>query len=96
MTKGKRDAGTEISLQNRVRNQVCELVFPFVESKQLSYVEAATACFGATAVFLALLKPEARELLSRELEANLLDHANKRAADLRSGAFDADISRSKS
>jgi hypothetical protein len=77
--------------QTALRNRLCEDALAALTRGDVGIVEAVVACMGATATVLALLSPDSRERLVLELEGKLLEHANKRADDIRSGRFDAEI-----
>ena len=74
--------------QIALRNKLAEIARHAVESGDVNLVEAAVACWGAATVFLGCLQPEAREAACIYLDGQLLERANKRARELRSGEFD--------
>lgn len=77
-------SGAQIVLRNKIAN----IARQSVERGDMDLVNAAIACWGAATVFLGCLPPAARERACIELDGMLLEHANKRARELRSGAFD--------
>jgi hypothetical protein len=71
--------------QIALRNKLADLARQSVEAGDINL---AIACWGAATVFLGCLPPNSRETACAYLDGQLLDHANKRARELRSGAFD--------
>ena len=77
--------------QNVLRNELCATLIAALTSRRVTQIEAVVACMGAAAVVLGTCKPELRERLAVELDGKLLEHANQRAKEIRSGAFDREV-----
>lgn len=74
--------------QKALKEELVAACLRSLTAEQVNLIEAAVACMGAAAVVLGCLPPEAREAAAVELDGKLLEHANKRAAEIRSGEFD--------
>lgn len=77
----------------KVRDEVCMLVMERFKSEigrdvVAGSIRAAVQCMGAAACFAGLLPMKAREEIATQFADAFLDHANKRAAEIRSGKFD--------
>lgn len=80
--------------QTQMRNEIIAVAFKYIDKDDLKssdVVEAFVACMGAAAVCAAVLQPAARERLIEETEGKLLEHANKRAQEMRSGQLDRQL-----
>ena len=77
-----------MSEQNELRDRIVSLCFDYIDKDITNCVSAFVACVGATAICAAVLPPAARETLIVEAEGSLLEHANKRAREMRSGELD--------
>lgn len=80
--------------QLQLRDQLCRLLMDYVgdaDPPQPRMIEAIVASMGAAAVMMGCLEPAAREIVALEIDGKLLDHANKRAIEIRSGSFDEAI-----
>jgi hypothetical protein len=80
-----------VSGQTELRNEMTAAVLRALESGAVTTYEAAVACMGTTAIVLAAFNPATREAVALELEGKLLEHANKRASEMRSGALDREL-----
>lgn len=79
--------------QVKLRNELCSVLLPAIERKQVNLIEAAVAAMGAAAVVIACLPPDARAVLIEGIQAALPDHVAKRAAEIRDGRFDDMLAR---
>jgi len=77
-----------MSGQHRLRTELCKTVLLRLSDGDVTPVEAVVACMGVAAVVLGTFPPKARERLALELDGKLLEHANQRAKEIRSGEFD--------
>lgn len=81
--------------QGELRDEITSAVLGWINERDGNpghLIEAAVACMGAAAICLGCLSPSARERAADSLAMSLLDHANKRAEEIRSGAFDSNRS----
>lgn len=77
--------------QIEMRNELTAIAFKYLESEKINIVQAYIACIGAAAICAAILPDKSRERLIEATEGTLLAHANKRAQEIRSGAFDSEL-----
>lgn len=87
---GKVDAA-EIS-QGELRDELTTHVLAWLKKNGGTpehLINAAVACMGVTAICLGCLPPDARDQVSNEICASLLDHANKRSGEIRRGELDS-------
>lgn len=77
--------------QNELRDQILALCFDHIDKDIKNVITAFVACIGAAACCAAVLPPAARERLIDEADGSLLAHANKRAAEMRSGDLDSQL-----
>lgn len=77
--------------QSALRNELCAIVLAALTAKRVTQVEAVVACMGIAAVVLGTLPQNCREALALEIDGKLLEHANRRAKEIRSGEFDRTV-----
>ncbi len=77
--------------QTDLRQEMISSVLRAVEADEVTLIEAAVACMGTAAVVLGTFPLEAREQLALALEGKLLEHANRRAREIRGGEFDREM-----
>lgn len=74
--------------QHNLRTELCKIVITHLHRNDVTAIEAVAACMGAAAVVLGTQPQNVREALAVELDGKLLEHANHRAKQIRSGEFD--------
>ena len=80
-----------MSEQFTLRNELCAVLIKALMDERVTQIEAVVACMGAAAVVLGTCPPKMREQIALELDGKLLEHANQRAKEIRSGAFDREV-----
>lgn len=74
-----------------LRNSIIALCFDHIDADVLSSVSCFVACMGAAAICAAVLPKDSRAKLVDAAIENLEAHADKRAEEMRSGAFDREL-----
>ena len=78
--------------QIELRDDLLDHILPWAQSHPIgptdAAIEAAMACMGAAAVIIGVMPEDSREVIAEMVTDNLLAHANHRAEEMRSGAFD--------
>ena len=81
----------DLDQQQKLRDGILALCFDMIDADTLNTVSCFVACMGAAAVCAAVLPKESRDKLVDAAVENLAMHADKRADEMRSGAFDREI-----
>ena len=77
--------------QQALRNHLVNQCFDYIDADTMNTVHCFVALMGAAAVVAAVLpKPRRDKLIDAAVE-NLGAHADKRAEEMRSGAFDREL-----
>lgn len=83
-----------MATQNDLRADLCQAMLDAVTAPQgVTLSEAAVAGMGAVAIVLGAMAPAERAIVAQRITDNLLQHADKRAAEIRSGAIDRAMAR---
>ena len=77
--------------QQDLRNRILGLCFDQIDKDTVNTVSCFIACMGAAAVCAGVLPKESRAKLIDAALNNLEAHADKRAEEMRSGAFDREM-----
>lgn len=78
--------------QQDLRNAIVALCFDHIDTDILNTGHCFVACMGAAAVCAAVLPKPSRDKLVDAAVENLGAHTDKRAEEMRSGAFDRELS----
>jgi len=74
--------------QNDLRDELCRTLLRAIGDGDVTLEQAAVACMGAAACVIGVFPAPIRERIALELDGKLLEHANQRAKEIRSGEFD--------
>lgn len=77
--------------QQALRNRIAVLCFDYIDADVLNTASCFFACMGAAAICAAVVPKESRDKLVDAAVENLGAHADKRAEEMRSGAFDRQL-----
>jgi len=77
-----------MNAQAELRDELLTVVLRYAGANRVTTIEAAIACMGACAVVIGAMHPNARAQVAESVTENLLDHANQRAKQIRSGELD--------
>lgn len=77
--------------QQDLRNAIVALCFDHIDADLMNTAYCFVACMGAAAVCAAVLPKPSRDRLVDAAVESLGAHADKRAQEMRSGAFDREL-----
>lgn len=76
------------SHQLELRDHLLAVTLPYIVDKRVTLYEGAAAVMGACAVIIGAMHENARASAAMLVTEALLDHANKRAGEIRRGDLD--------